>query len=66
VLYQFCGCDLFAVIEDNDGAHFLAPAFARNAEDCGLGHRAMTKQDALHLGRIDVLPAADDHVLLAP
>src|SRR3990172_6441002 len=48
----------------HDGARRLAPARVRHPDHGGLGDAGMAIQDRLHLGRVDVLPARDDHVLL--
>ncbi|MNM90031.1 hypothetical protein D3C81_1022770 [compost metagenome] len=45
--------------------HGLAPFLVRNADNGGLRDSRMARQRVLHLGRIDVLAAADDHVLEA-
>ena len=41
----------------------LAPAVVGHADDRDLGHGRVLGQDLLDLGRVDVLPAGDDHVL---
>src|SRR3569833_1787807 len=50
-------------VEDHDGLRCLAPLLVRYADHRAVGHRGVTHQDVLHLGRVDVLPARDDHVL---
>jgi hypothetical protein len=42
--------------------HRLSPLLVRNADHGALKHRRMARERVLHLGRIHVLPARDDHV----
>ena len=48
---------------DDDRVHGLAPGRIWPADDRDVGHRRMLREHRLDLGRVDVLPAADDHVL---
>ena len=45
--------------------HLLAPVRVRDAEDRGVADLRVREQHALDLGRVDVDPARDDHVVLA-
>ena len=47
----------------DDGAHFLAPEPVRDPDDGGLGDARVAGQDGFDLARVDVLAAADDHLL---
>ena len=49
----------------HDRVHLLAPLVVGNAEDGRVHHVGMRVEHRLDLGRVDVHPAADDHVLLA-
>src|SRR5690606_8225448 len=51
-----------AVVRD-DGDRHLAPRRVGAADDTGLQHAGQAQQDALDLGRVDVLATAFDHVL---
>src|SRR3954447_17209715 len=57
--------DVLAVLERDRGADLLAELLVRDADHRRLGHRGMLVEDLLDLARIDVVAAADDHVLLA-
>ena len=46
-----------------DGLHRLAPGGVGHADHGHVGDIGMAVNGALHLGRVDVLAAADDHVL---
>ena len=54
------------VKREDDCADFLAPSLAGNAEHGGFGDRGMGQEGVDDLRGIDVLPSADDHLLLAP
>src|SRR4051812_35098359 len=45
------------------GGHLLAQALVGHTEDGGLVHRGMLVDGGLHLGAVDVLSPAQDHVL---
>src|SRR3984957_6913695 len=51
------------VHELDDGFDLLAPFEDGDADDGGGAHRGMAGEDPLHLCRVDVPAAADDHVL---
>src|SRR5205085_3053985 len=52
-----------ARLEDDPGHDLLAVGGAGHADDLGIADRGMGVQVLLDLARIDVLAAADDHVL---
>ena len=51
--------------QHHDGLHRLAPALVRARRSPPRRHARMARERVLHLGRIDVLAAGDDHVLHA-
>lgn len=55
---------LGAVVDDDRGVHLLAVHVVGDAEDGGRGDVGVPCEHLLHLGRIHVVPVADDHVLL--
>ena len=57
--------DLAAGARLHDRMHLLAPLVVGHPEDGRVHHVGMRVEHGLDLGRIDVHPAADDHVLLA-
>src|SRR5690554_828624 len=59
------GVDRAARAPDDDGDHHLAPVIVGAAHDRGFLDVGRLDQHVLDLGRIDVLAARDDHVLLA-
>src|ERR1700722_17537618 len=52
-------------LERHDGGDLFAERLVRHADDRGLGDRGVLVQHLLDLPRVDVVTAADDHVLLA-
>lgn len=48
------------------GDDFLAIALVGDADHLHVGHRRVSEEELLQFARIDVLAAADDHVLAAP
>ena len=54
---------LCARLQDDPGAHLLAETLVRHAEDLDVLNVVMAQQEFLDLARIDVLAAADQHVL---
>src|SRR3954454_9448286 len=56
---------LRAVLEDDRRRDLLAHLLVRHADDRGLRDRGVLVEDLLDLARVDVVAAADDHVLLA-
>src|SRR5579885_2103161 len=50
---------------DDGRLHNLSPLVVRNAENRAFEHRLVLVQNVLHLRRIDVLAAGEDHVLFA-
>ncbi len=54
-----------ARLEHDHRMHGLAPLLVRHADHGDLRHGRVARQRTLHLGGIDVLAAADDHVLHA-
>src|ERR1700682_4206240 len=57
--------ELGARREDDDGVDLLASDLVGTPDDRRSPHRRVLEQHVLDLARIDVLAAADDHVLLA-
>ncbi len=49
--------------EDNDSPANLTPPFIRHADDRRLGHLRQLVEHVLHLGRVNVLTARDEHIL---
>ena len=64
-LAQLFGARLGAVLERDRGADLLAVLVVGHAEHRGLAHGRVLVEDLLDLARVDVVAAADDHVLLA-
>src|SRR5260370_26199664 len=56
---------IMAGLQHDEAARYLAPPRVRHADHGGLEDRLVLVEHALDLGRRDVLPARDDHVLLA-
>src|SRR6201999_240989 len=54
-----------AAARHHDGADRLAPSVIGHPDDRARGYSVNRTDRILDLGRINVLPAADDHVLLA-
>src|ERR1700742_2917886 len=54
--------ELGALAGDDERFHRLAPTVVGDADDGDLADRRMLGDHALDLGRVDVQPAADDHV----
>ena len=52
-----------AVVEDDERGTCLTPALVGDADDGGLEHGLVGREDVLDLRRIDVLAPRDDHVL---
>jgi hypothetical protein len=46
----------------DEGADDLAPLRVRQSHHGGIGDIRVGRQDVLDFARVDVLPAADDHV----
>src|SRR6185437_5098004 len=63
VIAQVLGGQGRAGAQHDDGVHALAPLGVGDADDGALGHGRVAGHGVLHLGRVDVLAAADDHVL---
>src|SRR5579862_1305654 len=55
--------ELVALAQHHPGGDLLAPPLVRDAGDRGLGHRRVGFEHDLHLARVDVQPAGDDHLL---
>src|SRR3954454_14535718 len=56
---------VLTVLEHDRGADLLAHLLVGHRDHGGLGHGGVLVEDLLDLARIDVVAAADDHVLLA-
>src|SRR5690606_1643000 len=60
------GCGGFrALAQHDERVRRFAPFLMRHADHCGFKHGRVTQQYALELDRRDILPAADNHVLVA-
>src|SRR5271166_2112200 len=59
------GRDRMSGPEDHEGGDLLTPDRIVHSHDGTFGHRGMREDRFLHLTRVDVLPAGDDHVVLA-
>ena len=55
--------DVVSRLEHHGGTHLLSEPVVRNAEDHALGDRLVLEERGLHLGAVDVLSAAQQHVL---
>src|SRR5690349_13894937 len=65
VALELVDVETCAGLQHDRGHHALAPAGIRHADHGRLADLRQLVDDALDLGRRDVLAAADDHVLLA-
>src|SRR3569833_2807213 len=65
VLRQFFLVDCSARRGPDDGCDLFAPFLVRQPDHRDLAHTWVSKQSLFELARIDILPAADDHVLEA-
>ncbi len=52
-----------ARVQHDHGAADLTPPAVRDPDHPAVGHRGVAEQGVLHLRRVDVLPAGNDHVL---
>ncbi|VTR64492.1 hypothetical protein DESC_190109 [Desulfosarcina cetonica] len=59
------GCNGIAVFQDHQGLDLFTEIGVRNTDDGDLGDLGNLGDHLLDFGRIDILPAADDHVVLA-
>lgn len=53
-------------LEHHEGRQPLAVLLVVHADHRGLGHVGVGGQRLLHLDRVDVLTAGDDHLVVAP
>ena len=64
MLLDLVGAELRPVRHGDEGRETLAEVLVRDADDGHLAHRRVLGEQGLDLGRVDVLTAADDHVVV--